>query len=112
MKQKHFYSHLISFEQIKIELSTTNLSEEEQKELLELAGKQLHHVLLDTALTHLKGMDKELFLYHVHQEQHDKAWELLRKHAKDIESHLLQVSHSLYEILRKDIQEIKKISNS
>lgn len=106
--KKQFYSHLVTLESVRVELSGTNISESEKKELLELAQKQLHHVMLDTALEHVKGEDKKEFLKHLHHEDHEKAWQVLRMHTKDIEHHLLHAAHELYEVLRDDIRELKK----
>ncbi|HUD44306.1 MAG TPA: hypothetical protein VMR41_02055 [Patescibacteria group bacterium] len=106
--KRQFYSHLVTFEQIRIEMSGLDLTEKEQKELLEIAGKQLHYVMLNEALSRIHGEDKKQFLQHLSNEKHEEAWLVLRTHAKDVEKHLLHAAHNLYEELREDIRELKR----
>ncbi len=109
--KKQFYSHLISFESIRFEMNGLDLSEKEKEELLNIAESHVRHVMLDEALSHIHGEDKKTFLLHAHQEEHDKAWEILRKHKKDVEKHLLHAAHLLFEELRRDIRELKRVKN-
>ena len=99
---------MLPWRQIRIELSGLDLAPSEQKELMEIAEKQLHHVMLNVALSQIKGEDKKVFLSHVAKEDHEKSWELLRKHSRDIEQYLMHAAHSLYEELRADIRDLKK----
>lgn len=98
---------MISLEHVRLELSGLNLTQKQQNELLEIAQKQIHHVMMDQALTHIKGDDKKRFLQYVANEEHDKAWEVLRTHAKDVEKYLLHAAHEIYEQLREDIRALK-----
>jgi len=106
--KKQFYSHLITLEVIRVEMNELHLSEKEKEELLKLAESHVHHVMLDEALSRIKGDDKKIFLQHVHLAEHDKALALLRKHSQNIEMHLLHAAHVLLEELRDDIRELKK----
>ena len=106
--KKQFYSHLISYESIRLEMNGLDLSEKEKDDLLKIVESHVHHTMLDEALSHVRGEDKKAFLLHVHQEEHDKAMTILRKHTQDIEKHLLQATHVLFEGLRDDIRELKK----
>lgn len=102
--KKYFYSHIVSLEHVKIELSGLNLTKQEQEELMEISERQLHHVMLNEALSKIKGEDKKLFLHHLAHNEHEKAWDVLCKHTKDAEKHLMHAAHVLYEDLRKDIR--------
>ena len=110
--KKQFYSHLVSFEIVRVDLNGLNLSEEEKKDLLHIAQKQMNQVMIDTALKRLSEENKKRFLVYINQEQHGKAWEILRENAKDIEKHFLDAAHHLYERLRQDIKELKASKNA
>ncbi len=104
---KHFYSHLVTLEHIKVELSGLDLTQEQQEELLQIAQKQIHNVMMDQALSNIKGEDKKVFLQHIANQDHEKAWEVLRKHMQDAEKHFLHAAHEIYEQLREDIHNLK-----
>ncbi len=107
MHKKYFYSHLITLEHVKMELSGLDLSDKQKSELLDIAQRQIHHVMMDQALTHIKGEDKKKFLEHIANEEHEQAWNVLRTHVKDAEKHLLYAAHEIYEQLREDIRSVK-----
>ena len=106
--KKQFYSHLISFESVRVEMNGLDLNDKQKEELLTLAESHVHHVMLDEALSRIKDNDKKVFLKHISLEEHEKALAVLRNHTKDIEKHLLHAAHELLEELRDDIRELKK----
>ena len=60
MKHKaHFYSHLVSFEEVLIELDTLELSPDEKHHLGQLMDSNLHHTVLDAILAELKELNDQ-----------------------------------------------------
>lgn len=108
MKKKHFYSHLVAFERISIELDMLDMSEEEKAHLLEIASTNLHIRALDLVMDHLSSDDKDKFLEHVHEENHQKTWEFLRGKIEKIEEKIIKSSEELLSELRSDIAGLKK----
>lgn len=102
---KRFYSHLISIESLIIELDKMDLSEKERIHLAELIDANLHHTIMDAILSHLPEEDKRLFLKHLHDDDHDKVWELLNKRVDNIEDKIKQAAESLKTEMHKDIKE-------
>lgn len=106
--KKHFYSHLVAFERISVELDMLNLSEKEKAHLLEIATINLHMRVLDVILDHLSSEDKHTFLRHVETEDHEKTWKLLRSKIEKIEEKIIKSSEELLAELRNDIVGLKK----
>lgn len=104
---KHFYSHLIEFESLQIELNEMRLSAEEREHLLSLAQSNLHHTVLDAILSELSEDDKKMFLTHVASEDHGKTWEFLFKKIDNIEEKIKKAADLLKQELHKDIKEAK-----
>ena len=107
MKQV-FYSHLISFDDLSADLSTLEISEDEKKHLLEIASSSVHYELINTALSNLPKEHKKDFLLHIHNEDHDKAWNLLRDKTEGIEEKLKKTAKILKEEFKKDIKNLKE----
>lgn len=105
--KKHFYSHLIEFESLQVELEEMGLSEQEKTHLLSLAQSNLHHTVLDAILSELSEDDKKMFLSHVASEDHQKIWEFLSKKIENIEEKIKKAADSLKQELHKDIKEAK-----
>lgn len=102
-----FYSHLVSFDDLSADLDTLEISEDEKKHLLKIAASSIHYELLNTALTNLPKEHKKNFLLHIHNEDHEKAWHLLRDNSKDIEAKIKQKAKELKEEFKKDIKNLK-----
>lgn len=103
----HFYSHLVSIESILVELDDMDLSESEKKQLAYLVDANLHHTVLDAILSQLPEQQKERFLQHIHENDHDKIWEHLNEHAENIEEKIKKAAEDLKLELHQDIKEAK-----
>lgn len=108
MKRKHFYSHLVEFETLHIELSKLDLSEDQQEHLKELIDSSTHHAILDAILSELSEEDKVIFLSHLAADEHMKVWEHLLTKVDNIEEKIKLAAESLKKELHKDIEEVKK----
>lgn len=106
--KKTFYSHIITIDSVILALSGLTITEQEKDELILLAEKSLHQVVLDTVLSELSEKDKKLFLAHLHRNEHDKIWELLHKTTESIENKIEQAVGQLTYELHKDIHDTRK----
>jgi hypothetical protein len=109
--KKHFYSHIFAFEKFSFHLDSLDLSEDERKELLELAETSFHHIVLDTILSELSSEDKKLFLSHIAKEDHESIWELLHGKIEDAEWKIWRAVEKHRHELRRDIIEAKNKKN-
>jgi hypothetical protein len=107
MKQV-FYSHLVTFDDLSLELDSLQVSEDEKKHLLGIAASSIHYELLNTALSNLPKEHKKEFLLHIHNEDHEKAWHFLSDNARGIEDKIKQRAKELKEEFKKDIKDLKK----
>lgn len=108
MKNKHFYSHMIAFERLSVELEGLDISTNEKTHLLDIAAANLHIRVLDVVLDHLPPSDKEAFLKHVGSDDHAKTWEFLRGRIESIEEKIIKASEELIAEFRNDIAGLKK----
>lgn len=106
MKQL-FYSHLITLDDLSLELDTLEISEDERKHLLQIATSSIHYELLNTALSELPKQHKREFLKHIHNEDHEKAWHFLNDKTENIEKKLKQKADKLKEEFKKDIEDLR-----
>lgn len=104
MKRKQFYDHLVSLDSIHIELEELELSGEEKRHLKDLAYANLHIVILDTVLTHLTTEDKEAFLKHIEDSNHETLWNFLKERKHDIEDHIKVSAQNLINEFLEDIK--------
>ncbi len=107
MKKNHFYSHIIEFQTIHIDLDNLNLEHDEKHELLDLAESAIHHAVLDTVLSELTEEDKRNFLKHMHEEDHSKVWKFLSEKIDDAEDKIVKTIRTLKKELHDDIKESK-----
>lgn len=107
--KKHFYSHLVEVESIHVELDALVLTHEEKQELIVLVHKSVHHSVMDTVLSHLKGADKKKFLSHVARDDHESIWKLLRETVADAEKKITAAYKALEKEFRADIRAAKKL---
>lgn len=105
--KKHFYSHLVEYDSIQIELDKLDLSEEQKEHLLELAVSTTHHAVLDAIFSELSSEDKVKLLDLIEEEAHDKIWEHLTEKIENIEEKIKKTAEDLKKELHKDIAEIK-----
>lgn len=106
--KKHFYTHLIEIDTIYTELESLPMHNHEKKELIEIVHSTIHHVVIDTVMTDLPEEDKKMFLSHIHAEDHDSVWKLLKTKTHESEKKIKQAIQTLQKELLQDISEIKK----
>ena len=108
MSDKHFYSHLVEFDSIVIELNKMNLTEGEKTHLLGIIDESLHHTVLDAVLSQLSEEDKKVFLEHVISNDHNKIWKHLNSKVDNIEEKIKIAAHDLKKKLHEDVKEAGK----
>lgn len=106
--KKHFYSEIVGYESLIIELDKANLSREEKQELVSLIDSNLYHSILDTILSELSEKDKSIFLQHLMSNEHNKIWDLLNEKIENIEEKIKKSADQIKQELHKDIREAKK----
>lgn len=106
---KYFYSHLIEVQSLVIELDKMDLSPREKSHLAALIDSTLHHSILDTILEQLSPGDKEMFLRHLTENNHDRIWKFLNEKVEKIEDKVKITSEQLKEKLHQDLKEARKI---
>ena len=104
---KKWYTHLIEIESITKELDKMDLSSEEKLHLAHLVDSSLHHTILDAVLSQLSNKDKEVFLNHLKEEDHDRIWQFLNEKVQDIEEKIQNAAEELKNKLKKDLKETK-----
>ncbi|MCL5432567.1 MAG: hypothetical protein M1524_00425, partial [Patescibacteria group bacterium] len=104
-----FYSDIIEFESLIIDLNALDLEEDEKKHLIELAESNLHHAIIDSILSELNEDEKKVFLAHLGSDDHDRIWKLLNERVKNIEEKIKKTADTLKSELKKDIEDIKKL---
>ncbi len=109
--KRYFYTHLVEYESILVELDKLDLSEDERKHLAKLIDESLHHKILDAVLSELSEEDKKTFLLHHHREEHDKLWKLLNEKVDKIEEKIKKAADDLKDEMKKDIQESQRLKD-
>ena len=104
---KRFYSHLINYETVYVELDSLEMSEKEKSRLAELIDANLHNTIIEAVLSELSEEDKRVFLKHLSEEKHDKIWEHLNSKADHIEDKIKLAAEDLKKEIHKDIKEAK-----
>lgn len=105
--KKHFYHQVISIENIDLELNNLKLADKEKKHLLEIAHSSIHFTVVDVVLSDLNEKDKETFLNHIKQDDHDKTWKFLKSKIENVEEKIKQTAEDLKKDLIKDIKELR-----
>ena len=62
MHKRHFYANLVEIESLTVELDQLDFDEEEKIHLSRLIDSSVHHVVLDSILTHLSDEDKYVLI--------------------------------------------------
>ena len=106
--KKHFYSHLIEIDSLTAMLSDVPLSTTEKKDLLSLIESNMHHTILDLVLSELSEKDKQTFLTHLAEDNHDATWQLLKQRVSDIETKIQKAADDLTKELHEDIKRSRK----
>lgn len=108
--QKHFYTHLIEYQSIIIELDQMDLSDEEKLQLTQLIDSSIHHAILDVVFSELSSEDKRIFLQYLGEGDHDKIWNFLRDKIDSVEDKIKKVADDLKVELHRDLKEAKRRS--
>ena len=106
--KKHFYSHLVSKEDIHQKLELLDVTTAEKNHLFVIIQSSLHHVVVDAVLSELSEDKKHVFLSHVVAENNDDVWEVLRTSIQDPEKKILSAIEKLQQELVEDILEVSK----
>jgi hypothetical protein len=106
-RKKTFYHHLISTEDIEIELNNLGLPEHERIELLEIAENAIHYTIIDIVLSELKEEDKKTFLEHHTIGNHETTLRFLKNRIDDLETRVKESAEILKNNFIKDILELK-----
>ena len=105
----HFYSHLISLDDIELEMDSLDISKEEKDELSQLAHTHLHYTILDIVLSNLSEDDKKTFAHHANTIHPQHTWRFLKTRIDNLEEKILNAAESLKKELLADINETKTI---
>lgn len=108
----HFYSQIVSFEEVLVELDTLDLSADERHHLGKLVDSNLHHTVLDAILAELSDEDKERFLRLINTDQHDQIWEHLNGKVDNIEDKIKKAAAEITSQMHKDIKEAKRLKGN
>lgn len=104
----HFYSDIVKIDSIHTSLDGLGLSVEEKTELIMIVESSVHHVVLDTVLSHLPEHTKKTFMSHVVSKDHEKAWDMIQSNIADAEKKILDAVDVLSKKLHEDIKEARK----
>lgn len=106
--KKYFYTHIVDFESVVMELDELGLHDHEKKHLAGLVDSSLHHTILDAILDQLDDKDKAVFLKHLESSEHDHIWELLNSKIENVEERIKKSADDLKNELHKDIKMAKR----
>lgn len=104
-----FYAHLISMEEVLIELDSLELSPDEKHHLSQLLDSNLHHTVLDAILAELSDEDKETLLRLINSDKHDKIWEHLNGKVVGVEEKIKKAAQEITSQMHKDIKDAKRL---
>lgn len=106
-KKKKFYSEVVDFSGVFEELATIDATDNEKRELLELAHDHLHQTILDAILSELSDRDKKIFLANLEYESEERIWKHLNEKVENIEEKIKTAADNLGVLLKKDIKNAK-----
>ena len=107
----HFYSHLISVNELIIELDSLDLSDKERKHLASLLDDNLHSTILDAVFSELGDDDKQTLIQYINEDNKSKIWELLNTKVDAIEDKIKNAAEELKREMKKDLINAKVIKN-
>lgn len=107
MKHKHFYSHLIQFTSVTLEIADLEMTKEERVHLLSLADANIHTSVVSVVLEHLDPEDKKVFLQNLLEDNHDKIWKHLKSKSEIIEEKIKETIEQNIDEFLQDIKETK-----
>lgn len=109
-QSKHFYSHMVKYSEVFIELENIHLSNEEREHLVSIIEENIHHSIIDTILSQLSKEDKKVFLHHLSLNNHESIWNHLKENIEHVEEKITKAAEDLIQEFKKDIEEVKKDS--
>jgi hypothetical protein len=107
-RKKTFYHHLISTNDIEIELNKLGLADHERIELLEIAENTIHYTIIDIVLSELKEEDKKSFLEHHAIGNSETTLRFLKERIDDLETRVKESAEILKKNFLNDIAELTK----
>jgi len=110
MKNKHFYSHIITTTDITLKLSEMDLTEEEKNHLESLLEANIHSVVVETILSELSNDDKKQFLQNLVSDNHQITLEHLKLKINNVENKITDSIENLKKELLDDLEEAKKLA--
>lgn len=105
--KKHFYSDLVSLDEVVGDLERLEITAEEKKELAALAHDHLHETIMDAILSELTVRDKKIFLANITYETHDSVWKHLNEKVENVEEKIKTAAERLKIELRDDAKRVK-----
>lgn len=82
------------------------MTEGERLHLIALVESNLHHAVLDVVLSALSENDKKEFLLHLHLDNHNEIWKLLKEKPENIEEKIIKAAEDLKKELHHDIKDL------
>jgi hypothetical protein len=107
MKSKHFYSNLVTLDDLMSELDLLSVSGKEKTDLADIAHVNLHQAIIDTVLSELSESDKKRFLELMSQGEDEKIWDHLHSKVEKIEDKITDAADQLKKELKEDIKKVK-----
>lgn len=104
----YFYTHLIEFESIILELDQMDLTDEQKSHLASLVDSSLHQAILDAILSELSDIDKRAFMQHLDKRDHEKIWRFLKEKVDGVEDKIKKAAEDLKKELHQDLRKAKK----
>ena len=106
-RRKTFYDHLVSTDEIEVELNKLGFPEHERIELLEIAENTINYTVIDIVLSELKEEDKKTFLEHHAKSNYKTTLGFLKERIDDLETRIKESAGILKNNFIKDILELK-----
>lgn len=100
---KTFYAHLIDISVISSHLDKLDFEPEQKEHLSSLAHSSIHHSIINTVMSELSEEERETFLRHLSNEDHQSIWQLFETRTKLIEEKIKQTFQSLSQEILHDL---------
>jgi len=107
--KKHFYSHLVDLNEISNHLSQLHINIEEKNELLHLVYENIHHAVIELVLDIIDDKDKDIFLFHLENKNHNEVFLILSKKRDNPENVILDVIQKTQKEAIEDITEVLEL---
>jgi hypothetical protein len=105
---KFFYSHLLVIDSLFSKLGDLDLTDEQKKELEDIAHVHIHQTIVDAILSELTETDKKKFLELLAYGDDEKIWEHLNDKVEKIEDKITEAAEGVKKDLALDIKKIKQ----